>query len=152
MPDKMVKIRLLADSFRLYKYDEDGQVIKKRGYKLYGKNDVFEAPDWVADALCKQSVTSPSGYSRPMAVKEGEDAPNEVQTELNPGVTPFPEGDFGSTRVDGSLISDPNNELQDQRVSARNNELTPTKKAATATKRANDNPQGEGVERPADNK
>lgn len=146
--EKTVKLRLLADSFNLYHHDEYGIPIKKRGYKRVEKGQTFDAPDYVADRLLKFEIESPmTGYTRRNAVVADsaedpykDDGDGEVVT-LAPGVSHQPEHDFGSTRVDGTLISDPDGELAEQRAEARAEELVPEDKKKPQGKAASTSTQ-----------
>jgi hypothetical protein len=134
MADKMVKLRLLVDSFNLYHFDEWGIPIKKRGYKRVEKGDTFEVPDYIAERLLNFELRTPlSNYVIRNAVLADSDQDpyrdggDGKFVTLAPGVSQFPEADFGSTTVGGELIADPNGDLADQRKEARLAEVAAVK-------------------------
>lgn len=129
------KVKVLADAMRVWHFDEDHMVIKKRGYRDYKRGDVVELPDWVADDALRQGTPTPTGGWRPVAVLADDD--DDSVTDLAPGVSPHPEADFGSTNVGGELIADPKGDLAGQRMEARKAELNPSQ-----AKQAN-KPQGQ---------
>jgi hypothetical protein len=122
-----VKIRLESDSFRLYKYDEDGNIDRKRGFKRFRRGDEFMVPDFIADRLTGDdaAIVSPYGHVRYAAVRVG--GSNDKNAELSPvneQASQAPEADFGTTTIAGTLVSDPDGELADQRREARTMERT----------------------------
>jgi hypothetical protein len=146
MTEKMVKLRLLADSFNLYHYDEWGMHIKKRGYKRVEKGNTFEVPDYVAERLLQFNLPAPNNnFVRRNAVLADSDEDPYADggdgkfVTLAPGVSQRPEYDFGSTTVAGDLIADPDGDLTDQRAEARQMEL----KAVTPDKKR---PEGKAVQ------
>jgi hypothetical protein len=122
------KVKVLADSFRVWNFDEDRRVIESRGYRDYGPGDVVELPDWVADDALRQGTQSPNGSYRPVAILADQNEEDHVVAGYRDDVSAFPEGDFGTTTVAGNLVADPQNKLQKQRDDARKAELSPQRK------------------------
>lgn len=117
-----VKIRLESDSFRLYNYDEDGNINRKRGFKRFRRGDEFMVPDFVADRLTsdESAIVSPYGQVRHAAVRVGGKGDNDTElAPVNEQASQSPEADFGTTTIAGTLVSDPNGELAGQRREAR---------------------------------
>lgn len=119
------KVKVLGTVLRVYQFDENRMPKLQMGFRDYHAGDVVELPDWVAADVLSQGIQSPSGAVRPVAIPAEDDEEDHVVQGLRDDVSPFPEADFGTTTVGGTLVSDPNGELAEQRQAARKAELTP---------------------------